>query len=151
MLAGLLAATAGMAGIAGAALAQRGGAMHAMHGHAMGSMDPAAMEAQFDQHIAAMVPDATDDQKARLKTLMGAFHAELGTVHNQFREAHVRAHALLLAPTVDRAGLETLRAQQMSALDAESRRMFATLADAAEVLTPEQRQRFAAQMAAHPH
>ena len=146
--AALLAATAGTAGFAGAALAQQGGAMHAMHGHAMGSMDPAAMEAHFDQHIAQMLPDATEEQKARLKTLMATFHGELGTVHGQLRDAHVRAHALLLGPTVDRAGLEALRVQQMQALDQASRRMFATLADAAEVLTPEQRQRIAA---AHAH
>lgn len=147
MVAALLAATAGTAGFAGAALAQQGGAMHAMHG-GHGMMDPAEMGAQFDRHIAEMVPDATDEQKARLKALAASFHGELGAFHSQLREAHGRAHALLLGPNVDRAGLERLRVEQMRALDETSRRLVATLADAAEVLTPEQRQRIAA---AHAH
>ena len=149
MMAALLAATAGTAGLAGAALAQQGGAMHAMHGgsgHAM--MDPAEMGVQFDRHIAEMVPDATDEQKTRLKALAASFHTELGAFHSQLRDAHGRAHALLLGPNVDRAGLERLRVEQIRALDETSRRLFATLADAAEVLTPEQRQRIAA---AHAH
>ena len=149
--AALLAATAGTAGFAGAAVAQQGGPMHALHGHAMGSMSPADMDAQFDSHIAALLPDATPEQKARLKTIAATFHAELGAVHGQFREAHSRAPALLLGQNVDRAGLESLRVQQMRALDGASRQLFAALADAADVLTPEQRQRVAAHLAARAH
>ena len=150
LLAGVLAA--GTAGFAGVALAQQGGALHALHGgHAMGSMSPADMDAHLDQHIADMLPDATPDQKARLKAIVATFHAELGIVHSQLHDTHGRVHALLLGPTVDRAGLERLRAEQMRQLDDSSRRLFATLADAADVLTPEQRQRIAAHLATHGH
>jgi protein CpxP len=152
MLAGLLALAAG-AGAAGTALAQQGGAMEMMHGMAghHGAMDPAAMEAQFDRHIAEMVPDATAEQKARLKAIAGRAHADIHNVHQQLGDTHRRAHALLLGATVDRAGLEALRAEQLRQLDATSRRLTASLADAAEVLTPEQRQRLAEHLQARPN
>ena len=153
ILAGLLAIAAGGGGVAGTALAAHGGAMEMMHnmaGH-HGGMDPAAMEAHLDQHIAEMVPDATAEQKARLKAIAGRVHADMGAFHRQLHDAHGRAHALLLGPTVDRAGLEALRAEQMRQLDAASRRLVDAIADAAEVLTPEQRQRVAEHFQAHPH
>jgi protein CpxP len=153
MLAGLLAVAAGGAGAAGTALAEHGGAMqaHLMAGHHGDAMDPAAMEADLDRHIAQMVPDATEEQKARLKAIAGRVHAEMGAFHGQLRDAHRRAHALLLGPTVDRAGLEALRAEQLRQLDAASRRFVDAIADAAEVLTPEQRRRLAEHMEARPH
>jgi Spy/CpxP family protein refolding chaperone len=147
MLAGLLAVTAGAAGVTGAAIAQGGGAMHRMHG----GSDPAAMEARFDKMIAQMVPDATPEQKSRLKAIAGPIHADFGAVHAQFHQAHQRAHAMLLAPTVDRAGLERLRAEQIRQLDTVSRRMVNAMADAAEVLTPEQRAGLAEHLKTHKH
>ena len=153
MLAALLALTAAGAGAGGAALAEQGEAMGMMHGMAghPGAMDPAAMEAQFDRHIAEMVPDATADQKARLKAIAGRVHADMHAVHQQLGDTHRRAHALLLGPTVDRAGLEAIRAEQLRQFDATSRRMVAAIADAAEVLTPEQRQRLAEHLHARPN
>jgi protein CpxP len=149
MLAGLLALAAG-AGAAGTALAQQSGAMEMMHGMAghHGAMDPAAMEAQFDRHLAEMVPDATADQKARLKAIAVRVHTDMHAVHAQLGDAHRSAHALLLGPTVDRAGLEAIRVVQLRQLDATSRRLVDAIADAAEVLTPEQRQRLAGHLQA---
>lgn len=145
VLAGVLAVTAGTAGLAGAGLAQTGQAMHGMHGHGgMMAMDPAAMDAHFDKMIAEMVPDGTPDQKARLKAIAKTVHADLGAVHAQFRQAHQRAHELLLRPVVDRAGLEALRVEQVHQIDVVSRRVVQALADAADVLTPAQRARIAA-------
>jgi Spy/CpxP family protein refolding chaperone len=53
---------------------------------------------------------------------------------------------LLSAPTIDRAAIERLRAEQMQATDAVSKRMSQAFADAAEVLTPEQRKKVAERM-----
>lgn len=153
MLAGLLVLVAGGSGVAGAAMAGQGGpmqAMHAMAGH-HGTMDPAAMEAHLNRHLAEMVPDATEEQKAQLKAIAGRAHAEMAAFHGQLGDAHRRVHALLLGPTVDRAGLEALRAEQIRQLDASSRRLVAAFADAAEVLTPDQRRRVAEHMEAQPH
>ena len=150
MLAGMLAVTAGTAGVAGAGWAQGGQALHGMHGRGgMMAMDPAAMNAHFDKMIAVVLPDASADQKARLKTIATALHTDIGAVHAQFPQVHQRAHALLLQANVDRAGLEALRAGEMRQLDLASRRITQALADAAEVLTPAQRARFAAHLEAH--
>lgn len=145
MLAGALAFTAGTAGLAGAGLAQSAHGMHSMHG-GMATMDPAAMDAHFEAMFAQMVPDATPDQKARLKAMAKAIHADLGAVHAQFGQSHQRLHALLLRPAIDRAGLEALRAEQVHQIDIVSRRLVDKLADAAEVLTPAQRVRLTAKL-----
>jgi protein CpxP len=152
MLAGALAVTAGVAGLAGVAVAGGGQMMHGMHimGHGdMMASDPAAMDAHFDKMIAAMLPDATADQKARLKTILKGVHGDLGAVHAQFEQAHKRAHDILLQPVVDRAALETLRVEQMQQMDVVSKRVVSALADAAEVMTPAQRAQFAAHMKMH--
>jgi Spy/CpxP family protein refolding chaperone len=47
-----------------------------------------------------------------------------------------------MQPTVDRMALERLRAEKMQYADAVSKRLVTAVADAAEVLTPEQRVRF---------
>jgi len=53
---------------------------------------------------------------------------------------------LLAAPTIDRAALEQVRVAQMQSADARSRRTLQAMADAAEVLTPEQRAKAAERM-----
>ncbi|MDB5700143.1 MAG: hypothetical protein JWL66_342 [Sphingomonadales bacterium] len=104
------------------------------------------MEAHFDKMLAEVLPDGTPEQKTRLKALARTVHADLGGVHAQFRQVHERAHAMLLRPIVDRAGLEALRVEQLHQIDVVSRRLVGALADMAEVLTPEQRVRLAAHL-----
>lgn len=149
MLAGLLAATAGTAAIAGAGIAWAGPALHGLHGHSA-TADPAASGAHFDELFNKILPDGTPKQRAQLKVIAHSVHTDLGTFHAQFRTAHQRAHVLLLQSTVDRAGLEALRQEQVQQADLVSRRIVRGLADAAEVLTPSQRVRLAAHLkAAH--
>jgi Spy/CpxP family protein refolding chaperone len=111
--------------------------------------DPAALAAHVDKMIEQFAADASPDQKARLSVIARSAVAELGPMHAQLRQAHARAHALLMAPVLDRAALEQLRAEQMQRMDVLSRRILAAVEDAAEVLTPEQRARFAEQLHAH--
>ena len=61
----------------------------------------------------------------------------------QLADGHRRAAELLGQPTVDRAQMETVRAEHLRLLDEASRRLTGALADAADVLTPEQRRRLA--------
>ncbi|ALL12036.1 Spy/CpxP family protein refolding chaperone [Caulobacter henricii] len=142
MLAGLLAATGATACLAGAGLAQEGHTRHGLHGMAehRRATDPAAM----DRHLQKMLPDGAPDQRDRLNALAGTVHADVSALHEQFQETHRRTHALLLRPTIDRAALESLRVEQVRQIDGLSRHLFGALADAAEVLTPEQRARLAA-------
>lgn len=149
MLAGGLAIAVGLGGVA---LAESGQmrVMHGMPGHGMMmSGDPAAMEAHFDKMLAAMVPDATPEQKTRLKAIAQGVHGDLAAVHAQFGKAHQRAHDILLQAVVDRSALEALRVEQMHQMDVQSQHLVAALADAAEVLTPAQRAHLAEQMKSH--
>jgi protein CpxP len=148
VLAGVSAAI-GAAALAGAGLAQAGEGMHARHGTSAqaAATDPAAMDAHFEKMFAELLPDATPDQKARLTAIGRTVHADFGAVHAQFGEAHRRTLDLLLRPTVDRTALEAARVEQLRQIDVVSRRLVGAMADAAEVLTPEQR----ARIAAHHH
>jgi Spy/CpxP family protein refolding chaperone len=101
--------------------------------------------------VAQFADGASPDQQARVAAIFKAAVADLRPAHAQLREAHARAHALLMAPVVDRAALEQLRAAQMQQLDAASRRILAAVEDAAELLTPEQRAAFAAHLRQSMH
>jgi Spy/CpxP family protein refolding chaperone len=115
------------------------------------SMDPAAMEAHIDKMVEQFAGDASADQKARLAAIAKAALADLRPAHEQFRQAHARAHELLTAAVIDRAALEQLRVAQMQRMDFISRRILAAVEDAADVLTPEQRAKFAEHLRAHMH
>jgi len=152
MLAGMLAFTAATAGLAGAGLAQSGHAMagmHMMHDMHAGMANPAAMDAHVDAMLKEMVPDATPDQAARLKAATKAIHGEMGAVHTQFDQAHQQFHALLLAPAIDRAALEKVRAEHIRGIDQASRQMVDRMVEAAEILSPAQRAAIAAKLNAH--
>lgn len=90
--------------------------------------------------------DATDEQKAKLTEIAKAAAKELQPLRAKVREARKQGMELLAAPTIDRGAIERLRAEQIQAADAASKRMIQALADVAEVLTPEQRQKLAERM-----
>jgi periplasmic protein CpxP/Spy len=106
-----------------------------------GSLDPEEMARRIDWRVGRLVRDVggTPQQKERLVAIAGAALAELRPLRDQVRQARLRGLELLAAPTVDKAALEQLRVTQMQAADAESRRMVQAMAEASEVLTPEQR------------
>jgi Spy/CpxP family protein refolding chaperone len=108
--------------------------------------------AQMGEHIERMVGhlaveiDATPEQESKLAEIAKAAAAELVPLRQQWREARTDAIALLTAPTVDRAAIEQFRAAQLQLADTASKELAEALADAAEVLTPEQRQALAERM-----
>lgn len=131
ILAGVFALVAGSALVF--AHAARGG-----HGH----MDVDEMAEHFQVHVKHMLAevDATPEQQARIDAIIDAAAADLKTLHQQHSGMFAGMHALLTAPTIDRAKIEQLRAEHIAALDAASQRCATAVADAAEVLTPAQRQ-----------
>lgn len=153
MIAATLVAAIGAAGVAGASAAADGFGGHGgMHGHRGGhKMDPANAAKHIEMMINKIAPDATAQQKARLNEIVKSAHADLQPLHAQLRDAHKRVHEVLMAPVVDRAALETIRAEQVQRVDAVSKRLMTAVADAADILTPEQRVRFAEHMQKRMH
>jgi protein CpxP len=136
VVAGLIVAGATAGGVQLAAAAQNM-AGHHMSGHA--AMDPAEMDRHIGELVDHVLANGTPEQKARLAAIIRSAHADLAPMHQQFHQAHQRARTLLMQPNVDRAALETLRADQVRQLDAVSRRLVQAVGDAADMLTPEQR------------
>jgi Spy/CpxP family protein refolding chaperone len=148
----MAAAVAVAVGAAGASFANGGMGLPGHQGHAGHmAMDPAALDAHIDKMVEQFASGASPDQKARVAAIAKAAVADLRPAHEQFRQAHARAHELLTAPVIDRAALEQLRAQQMQRMDFISKRILAAVEDAADVLTPEQRLKFAEHLRARMH
>ncbi len=100
--------------------------------------DPAERVEHMVDRVFSKV-DATDEQKARIGEIATAAWKELAPMREQWRESRSQAVVALTGEKVDRARLETLRTEQLAALQARSATLTTALADIAEVLTPEQR------------
>jgi len=115
-----------------------------MMGGPMGrAFDPARAEQRADRmvrHLAVEI-DASAEQQEKLRSIVKAAVKDLVPLREKAQAARQRAHSLLTQPTVDRAAIEAFRAEQVTQLDAVSKRLAQALAEAAEVLTPEQRQK----------
>ncbi len=110
-----------------------------------GPLSPAQIDDRIDRmtkHMAIEL-DATPDQQAKIASIAKAAVADLRPLREQVESARARGLALLTAPTVDRAAVEKLRAEQIGLAETASKRIAQALADTAEVLSPEQRQKVA--------
>ncbi|MCG2585681.1 Spy/CpxP family protein refolding chaperone [Massilia sp. TS11] len=122
---------------------------HHHHRAGMDQLDPAKADQRLEHMIARLAADATAEQKAKIKDIAKAAMSDLKGIRQQLRAGHQKGMALLTAPQIDRTAIESLRIEQMRLAERASQRMSQALADAAEVLTPEQRAKLAARMAAH--
>ncbi len=120
------------------------------HGHDRGhrGMNPERMESRIDHMAERLIKsvDGTPEQQEKIGVLAKSAARDLSELRKQSRDLRRQGLELLKAPAIDRAAIETLRGQQMAVADSLSRRLAAALADAAEVLTPEQRARLAEHM-----
>jgi periplasmic protein CpxP/Spy len=104
-------------------------------------------EAQIEEHADRMVRhlaieiDATADQQGKLQTIVKGAIKDLVPMRDKFLAARQQARDLLTQTSIDRGAIEKLRADQIAAADAFSKRLVQALDDAAEALTPEQRQK----------
>ena len=119
-----------------------------MHGMMHGGGD---MHAMAMSHITQMLDEvgASDDQKAKIGSILRAGFEPIAGLHKDMANTHATLHKLLSAPTVDRAAIEQLRAAEIARLDSASRVATAAMADAADVLRPDQRAKLANVAAAH--
>jgi Spy/CpxP family protein refolding chaperone len=91
--------------------------------------------------------DATQDQQVKLANIAKAAVADLRPLREKAQAARTQAVTLLTAPNIDRTAIERLRAEQVGLAETASKRIAQALADAADVLSPEQRRKVADWMA----
>ena len=134
------------AGVGFKAYAQGGGPWHWSHGGFMGaSVDPAELDQRIDRmlkHLYVEI-DATDAQKQQLAPIVKSAAADLLPLRTQMRDARRQAITLLSHEQIDRAALETLRAQQLQLAEQASKRITQALGDIADILTVAQRKQLA--------
>jgi periplasmic protein CpxP/Spy len=140
-----------LSALAGAALSR--GAHHWRHyngwSHAMsGPIDPADVDRRVEWMTSKLAKhvDATAEQRDKLAVIAKAAAQDMQPMRETMRDARVKARELLANATVDRAAIETLRAGQMANADAMSKRVSTALADAADILTLDQRKALAERM-----
>ena len=138
---------AGLAGVAGAlatlaACAQHGPGQGWGHHHGWhGPMDPERIAQRVDKVVERVLSevDATAEQKQKVSGIAKQTLADLAPMREKHQAARRQAVELLAAASVDRAALERLRADELRMAEDASKRLAQSLADIAEVLTPEQR------------
>ncbi len=151
-----LVAVALVAGITGNLLSKAFGQGNSWHhiswhdgGVFGGPLSPAQVDDRIDRmskHIAIEL-DATADQQVKIANIAKAAVADLRPLHEKAHAARAQAVTLLTAPTIDRSAIERLRAEQIGLAETASKRIAQALADAADVLSPEQRRKVADWMA----
>jgi Spy/CpxP family protein refolding chaperone len=138
--------------IAAAMIAIVGGTLayaHAGGGH-HGPMSGRSTEDHLE-HMQAMLTKigASDSQKAQIEGLLKPAFEEMKAAHEAHSAAFAQFHEAITAPSIDRARIEALRADQLKSLDEASKRLVTAITDAAEVLSPEQRAALAEQIRSH--
>ena len=87
--------------------------------------------------------DATDAQQQQLIPIVKGAAQDLLPLRAKMHDARRQAVELLSQQNIDRAALETLRAEQLKLAEMASQRFTQALADVADVLTPDQRKQLA--------
>jgi protein CpxP len=145
-----LVAVALVAGITGNLLSTafgQGDSWHRITWHGGGFFGGPLSPSQIDDRIDRMTRhmaielDATADQQVKIANIAKAAVADLRPLHEKAHAARAQAVALLTAPTIDRSAIERLRAEKIGLAETASKRIAQALADAADVLSPEQRRK----------
>jgi periplasmic protein CpxP/Spy len=97
------------------------------------------------RHLAIEI-DATTEQQDKLRAVVGGAVHDLLPMREKLLAARATARDLLTQQTIDRGAIEKFRADQIAFHDATSKRLVQAVADAAEILTPEQRRKLSNMM-----
>jgi len=103
------------------------------------------------EHVTAMLTKigATDAQKAQINGILKPALEDLKAAQEAHTAAFKQFHEVITGPSIDRAKLESLRADQIKSLDEASKRLVTAISDAAEVLSPDQRAELAKAIEVH--
>jgi Spy/CpxP family protein refolding chaperone len=121
--------------------------------HHHGPITAEQINARIEHGVKYMLSevDATADQKAKVTAIFQAAAKDVVSLHDQHVAARTQIHDILSGQTIDRARLETVRSDQLQLADQASKRIVTAIADAAEVLTPEQRTKLIQEMQEEHH
>jgi len=101
----------------------------------------AFMEHRLDKMLDML--KATDSQRTAIKAIAKRLFTEMQPIHQSHDRLHEDALKAFTADTVEGATVDNLRGQVTSLVDQSSKVFSKALLDAAQVLTPEQRQTLA--------
>lgn len=124
----------------------RGWGMHRMMGeHGMGGK---GMGRMMEYRLGAVLEDigASQEQTDKIKALIETTRSEMEPLRDGMQATRGDLVALLKAPTIDTAAVEKLRADRVAAMDAASKKAVASIVEAANILTPEQRAKLATEL-----
>ena len=102
------------------------------------------MEYRLDQMLTEA--GASDEQKSKLKAIVTTTIDEVRPDREARKAMRDEIIKLIEAPTIDRNAIEALRAKQMAQFEERSKAIAKAVADAAEVLTPDQRKKLVEEM-----
>lgn len=147
---GLLGSLATLSAGAWSGMGGPDGMRHAGFGHCGGWMGrghggPEAMKerAEFAADWALTRVGATEEQRSRIQAIISSAMDDLADARLKHRGHRAEFVDALQQPALDRAKLESLRRAELELAEAASSRMVQAIAEAAEVLTPEQRAQLA--------
>ncbi len=111
------------------------------HGQRHASSDPGVIRERADFMVERTLShvDATEEQRTQVKSVVEAAINDLLPLREQHQSNRKEMLAALMEPTVDRAELDRIRSAEVALVEQASQRVVTALADAVEVLTPEQR------------
>ncbi len=122
------------------------------HGHwGRGNTQAMREHAQVSVKWALRDVGASEEQQQKVSAIVTEALDDLHRLHEQHAGLHQSLVAALGAEKVSREDLEGIRKSAMEAADAASQRLVKAVADAADVLTPEQRQALLAHARQHRH
>jgi periplasmic protein CpxP/Spy len=113
--------------------------LHRLHGK--GPMDPAAAREHVQMGVRWVLRyvDATAEQEQKVQAIAQDAVADLLPLRDRHHANRKALHDALAGGTVDREALERARRSELQLADQASARLAQAAADAADVLTPEQR------------
>ena len=106
-----------------------------------GGDDPAAAQERAE-HMARFVlsyVDATDEQEQQIQAIVARSLDDLHALRDEHRANRDELRRLFQEPQIDRDAVDQVRRAELALADTASQTLLAGLAEAAEVLTPEQR------------
>jgi len=106
-------------------------------------LDPAELKRRVEYGVGRALGrvEATDDQKKKVADILNAAIDDLRPMREQHMTARQAMRQALSAASVDKPGLERLRAEQVQLADRASQRFLRAVTDASDLLYPEQRRK----------